>query len=242
MKRFLISTAAVALMTTTGLAADLPVFEPPPEMVAPTPIVSNWSGFYIGLHGGYGWADLNDDDSDDDLFDDADLEGAVIGGQVGVNVQWNSFVLGVEGDASWSGIDNEDLFDDIDLPEEFEVGYEYLASVRGRLGLAFDRFMVYGTGGVAFTEFDGVDIVQPVVGGPVFLDDDDDDTEIGWVAGGGGEVLVTDNVSVGVEYLHYEFDDVFDDEGDASDFDSDVDVIRGRVNVKFNSFLGGLGG
>ena len=45
------------------------------------------------------------------VFSNADVEGAVIGGQVGVNWQWNYVVVGAEGDASWSGIDDEDLFE-----------------------------------------------------------------------------------------------------------------------------------
>jgi len=74
-----------------------------------------------------------------------------------------------------------------------------------RGGFAFGRFLVYGTGGAAFQDFN----------------------DVGWVAGGGGEYALTDNVSVGVEYLHYDFG------GDESD------VVRGRVNVKFNSMFGG---
>ena len=225
MTRLLISTAALALMSSAGLAADLPVYEPPPAMIAPTPMASNWSGFYVGLHGGYGWANLDDDDTGFGVdFDDADLEGAVIGGQVGVNWQWNMFVLGVEGDASWSGIDADDDFDG-DF-EDDSPGFDWLASARGRVGLAFDRFMVYGTGGAAFTEFDHDGLGTS------------DDTQVGWVAGGGGEFLVTDNVTLGVEYLHYEFDDTFDTLAGA-EVNSDVDVIRGRVNVKFGSLFGG---
>jgi outer membrane immunogenic protein len=227
MKCFLISSAALALMSSAAFAADLPVYEAPPEMVAPTPVVSNWSGFYVGLHGGYGWADLDDDDDGVD-FGDADLEGAVIGGQIGVNWQWNMFVLGVEGDASWSGINDEDDFDPADGDVE-TIGYDWLASVRGRLGLGWDRFLVYGTGGVGFADFDD-DGIDP---------DGDDDVDIGWVAGGGAEFLVTDNVSVGAEYLHYEFDETFDDDALGDAFDTSVDVIRGRVNVKFNSLFGG---
>ena len=254
MQRFLISTAAVALMCSTGLAADLPVYEPPPEMVAPTPMASNWSGFYIGVHGGYGWADIEGDDAfdfdidgDDDFFGDSDLEGPVIGGQIGVNWQWNSFVVGAEADGSWSGIDNDDdTFggDPGDIGLNGEV--DWLASARLRAGLGWDRFMIYGTGGVAFAEF-STDIED---GAGLFNGDDDGEVEVGWVAGGGVEFLATQNVSVGLEYLHYEFDDI--DSPDfvvaipgaaaipvATEVDSDIDVVRGRVNVKFNSLFGG---
>jgi outer membrane immunogenic protein len=216
MKRFLGLAAAFAMVSGTAIAADIPVYEEPPPV---TPYIPTWSGFYAGLHGGYGWGDgiicpaailgidLNGDGicecpEDGPFVVSGDDEGAVIGGQIGVNWQMNMFVLGAEGDASWVGFDDD--------------GLEWLASIRGRTGVGFDRFLIYGTGGAAFGGFDDL-------GG-------DDDLEVGWVGGGGGEFLLTEHVSLGAEYLHYEFDP--DDPGDFS-----VDVIRGRVNFKF----GGLG-
>jgi outer membrane immunogenic protein len=179
MFRLAISASAIALLAGTAAAADLPppMEAAPAPMYSPTPIAYNWSGFYIGAHGGWGFGDGD--------FDD----GAVIGGQIGMNWQWNSFVLGVEGDGSWADLGDADS----------------LESIRGRAGFAFDRFLVYGTGGAAFQDFD----------------------DLGWVAGVGAEYAVTDALSVGVEYLHYDFDN------------ADADVIRGRVNVKFNSLFGG---
>ena len=80
------------------MAADLPIMSPPPApMLSTTPIAYNWSGFYIGAHGGWGFGD--------GAFDD----GFVVGGQLGVNWQFNNFVLGVEGDGSfvdWGATDS----------------------------------------------------------------------------------------------------------------------------------------
>ena len=180
MHRFLISAAAIALLSSTAIAADLPIYEPPP-VVETAPVAMNWSGFYIGAHGGWGW-----DEDDDDGF--------IVGGQIGANWQMDIFVLGIEGDGSY--------FDDDDG--------EGLASARLRAGLAFDRFLIYGTGGAGF----------------IF---EEDDEEVGWTAGGGGEFLLTDNVTLGAEYLHYDFDDG----------DEQVDVVRGRLNFKFGGLFGG---
>lgn len=175
MLRFALSASALALMSSIALAADLPTYEPAPApMMSPTPIAQNWTGFYIGAHGGYGFGDGGLDD------------GAVIGGQIGVNWQWNSFVLGAEGDGSW-----------VDFGAVDAVG-----SVRLRGGLAFDRFLVYGTGGAAFEDFG----------------------DVGWVAGGGAEYLLTQNIAVGAEVLHYELDT------------GDTNVVRGRVSFKFGGF------
>ena len=88
-------------------------------MLSTTPIAYNWSGFYIGAHGGWGFGD--------GAFED----GFVVGGQLGVNWQFNSFVLGVEGDGSF-----------VDWGETDAVG-----TVRLRGGFALDRFLPYGTGG-----------------------------------------------------------------------------------------------
>lgn len=157
MLRFVASASALALLTGFAAAADLPppMAPPPAPMLSPTPIAFNWSGFYFGGHGGYGFGS------------GAFTDGAVIGGQVGVNVQFNNFVLGAEGDGSW-----------VDWGANNAVG---TARLRG--GLAFDRFLAYGTGGVAFRDFNNV----------------------GWVAGAGLEYAVVDNWTVGVEYLHYDF-------------------------------------
>lgn len=178
MLRLAATASALALMSGVAAAADLPTFSPPPApMLSTTPIAYNWSGFYIGAHGGWGFG------TDD--FDD----GAVIGGHIGMNWQFNNFVLGVEGDGSWADFGAADSVE----------------SIRLRGGLAFDRFLVYGTGGGGFADFD----------------------DVGWVAGVGGEYALTDYLSVGVEYLHY-------------DFGSDgSDVIRGRLTAKFSSLFGG---
>ena len=158
MLRLLVSTSAAALLSGAALAADLPIMSPPPApMLSTTPIAYNWSGFYIGAHGGWGFGE--------DAFDD----GFVVGGQIGINWQFNNFVAGIEGDGSFTDFSNVDSVE----------------TIRGRVGLAFDRFLVYGTGGAAFEDFD----------------------DLGWVGGGGVEYAFTDFISGGVEFLHYDFDD-----------------------------------
>jgi outer membrane immunogenic protein len=179
MLRIAVSTSAVLLLSGMASAADIPIVNPAPApMVSPIPIAYNWSGFYIGAHGGFGWADI----------DGSDEDGPVIGGQIGVNWQFDGFVLGAEADAGWADLDDVDS----------------LASARLRAGVALDRVLFYVTGGAGFEDFD----------------------EVGWVLGGGAELALTDNVSAGAEYLHYDFDD------------DDADVIRGRLNFKFGGLAG----
>lgn len=189
-------------LATTGLAAAYPAQaadiyrrEPPPPVVeAPREYIPaiGWTGFYIGGNIGANWPS----DDLELLDDDAKLIG---GGHVGFNWQSPSnWVFGVEGDANFS--------DDFD----------YLASVRGRLGYAFGRTLVYGTGGAAFAGFND------------FIDD-----ETGWVAGGGFETKVRDNMSLGVEALYYNFDEAsigpIDDATEAL-------TVRGRLTFHMNSW------
>ena len=220
MKRLLIAGASVLALSSAAFAADLPPVEPMMPVEAPF----SWTGFYVGIHGGGAWGDADGDDGVED-FDFGDIEGFVIGAQAGYLWQADWFVFGIEADGSFA--DLEDTFDGVD--GEFTLEGDYLASVRGRLGFAFDRFMVYGTGGAAFT---GLDLSLDAGGG-------DDVNYMGWVAGGGIEYAITDNVSIGVEYLHYDFgDEIFEDDAfDPIETDFNVDVIRGRLNVKFDSLF-----
>lgn len=106
-----IITAALALLGSASIAsaADLPVKAP---MVAPTPM-NDWSGFYVGIHGGYGWNGTNDWEAEGTLIGTNNLtggsnwdamKGGLAGGQIGYNWQMNRWVFGVQGDGSWADI------------------------------------------------------------------------------------------------------------------------------------------
>jgi len=122
-----------AFAASSAMAADLarPVYK-----AAPAPLF-NWTGFYVGGHGGYGWAD------------DANLspKGWFGGGQVGYNWQYApNWVFGVEADISGSDISETNLAGAPLVSSKIN----YFGTARGRLGYTVDRVMVYGTGGLAF--------------------------------------------------------------------------------------------
>lgn len=229
LKVLLGGAAAVALFATVGgkaMAADY----------TPAPVVQgySWTGFYIGGHAGYGEATFEgtfDGAAPVQHFDDLDLNGFVGGGHAGYNWQLDGFgglgtglVLGIEGDVSfvdWDDSENNCCSDSID------GDVDLLASIRGRLGIAFDRVLVYGTGGVAFTD-------ASFEAHGTFFDDSDDFNDVGGVVGGGVEYAVWDNVSVGAEGLFYFFDD---DQG-AATFD-EAWVVRGRVSIQLGDLFGG---
>jgi outer membrane immunogenic protein len=216
MRKIVLAGAVLAALTPAAYAADMPA-PAPIETVAPEPAFS-WSGFYIGAHGGWSWGETDPEG----VLDIGDAEGFVVGGQLGYNWQWDSWVLGLEGDGSFTDADDDDGFD-------AAIEQNFLASIRGRVGFAADRFLIYGTGGAAFTGLE-VDFV---------LGDDDEADYFGWVAGGGIEYAITDNVTLGVEYLHYEFGDEEISDGvlPPGDIGLSNDVVRGRLNVKFGSLF-----
>lgn len=176
-----------------------------------------WTGFYAGIHAGSTFNDELELTLDIDDIGSASAEGEVdeafIGGvHVGYNWQSSNIVYGVEGSLSF--LDDDDLTD-------------YLGSIRGRLGVAFDKTLVYATGGVAFLGYED-DLADAL----------EDDPAIGFVVGAGVEHKLTNNISIGLEGLYYDVSTEFDtDEFDGVDLDLDRNLwtIQARLNYHFNS-------
>jgi outer membrane immunogenic protein len=84
-------------------------------------------------------------------------------------------------------------------------------SIRGKLGIAWDRFMIYGTGGVAFGGFNtNFQLAAPngTVVPPFFASDSFSTTRVGWTAGGGAQYAITPNWWVFAEYRYSNFGDI----------------------------------
>jgi len=184
--------SALALIASGGARAADVVQEPPVEIP-----VFTWTGFYVGVQGGYAWTNI---DVDPGGFGIDDLNGGMFGGYVGYNWQSGPWVIGAEGD--FNGVWN-DQTSFVAGPPAFttEIGTDWLASIRARAGYAFDRTLVFATGGVAFTKA-SEDLT--FVGGPAFSGDD---TFTGWTIGGGVEYAFTDNWIGRAEYRFYDFND-----------------------------------
>jgi outer membrane immunogenic protein len=232
MKRMLLGSAAAAAMFcalgTATRAAD---------MVA-EPVTTDWSGFYIGGHLGYGWANMSGcfecGDADSELeAEDLDLEGIVGGLHAGYNVQMDSIVLGIEADVSFADMSDSEGVPDPDESEEQSADVDLLASVRARLGIALDDVLVYATAGIAIPDAEWA-VSTSANSGDVEFDD------IGGVAGGGVEFAMTESIRLRAEGLYYFFDDDESIEdltgantGESIEFE-DVFVVRGGVSFYFN--------
>lgn len=145
----------------------------------------NWDGYYFGGHFGVGG--FNIFDVSNDVGDVIDPIGAVGGLQLGRNWQYENIVWGIEGDFSVSGANGR--------TSEHVASAHALASVRGRLGLALDPVLVYGTAGLG------------VVLGRTYTSSGEEPTNdhrtVTPVVGGGVEYAINHNLTVRGEALAY---------------------------------------
>ena len=221
----LASTVAILASVGGAWAADPVVYEQAPE--AEVIAGYSWTGAYIGIQGGYGWAELSDDgdtfleDDLDDGDDSLDLDGGFAGVYAGYNYQWNSIVVGIEGDINKAWINEEFDF----AGDDAEVELEWFGSVRGRVGYAWDRTLFFGTAGVAFAH------VEYELGD---LDFDDEEDFVGWTAGLGVEHAFTDNLLARAEYRYYDFgSEEFGDDDVSGDLDLDMHTVSVGLAYKF---------
>ncbi len=219
MKRTLLAAAAIsAFAVTSASAADLMAIEPSAQVVS-SASAYDWNGFYAGANIGYGWGEIEIAGAPDTN----DIDGMLGGVQAGYNYDLGGFVLGVEGDIQLSDVSFSQTVTGTTVDETIQ----YFGTVRARAGVAFDRFMPYVTGGLAF-------------GGGKFeasgaLVGDDEQNHFGWTIGAGLEYAVADNISVKGEYLYTDLGDETYDLGAAgtADVSARFSTVRAGVNFQF---------
>lgn len=203
MKKILLASAALAALSTASLAADLPSRKGPPIAPMYVPAFS-WTGFYVGIQGGYTFGRSSGTISQPIgtplIGYGYDLNGGMIGGHVGYNYQFSpNFVAGLEGDLEWA--DLKDSTTSVALNAFHRTKIDWQGSIRGRLGVAFDRLMIYATGGVAFAD------IKRTAGTlvPAATLVTNDETAVGWTLGAGAEYAFTNNITGRVEYRYTDY-------------------------------------
>ena len=199
----LAGVSSVALVFAAD-AADLQVKAPAPALP-----ISNWQGFYIGVHGGAGRLNASQHHFGEDgiCFEASscvlNASGGVFGAQAGYNWQSRYTVYGIEGDWSWTNFDNTQTLNALVTPAVIRSRVSWLGSVRGRMGLAIEDTMIYVTGGLAFGG-----TRSGWAGGygsaSTVCCDVQSGTRVGWVAGVGAEHMLTKNWTVRAEGLYYD--------------------------------------
>jgi outer membrane immunogenic protein len=233
MKRFILSACAgliAATVASPSFAADLlrPTYQAPPYKApnySPDYSVApfSWTGFYIGINGGYGFG-KSEWSSGPFSSGDFDLSGGLVGGTLGYNLQTGVWVWGLEGDFDASWIKGSTTVAGCYGCETQNV---WLATARGRIGYAWDRWLPYITGGAAFGS---IKMTPPAP------DTYTSKTKFGWTVGAGVEYAFLDAWSAKLEYLYVDLGKASC--GSAScvggvDVKFNTSIVRAGVNYRF---------
>jgi outer membrane immunogenic protein len=217
MKRILLATVALtAFAASNAIAADIPARMPTkaPAYVA----MYNWTGGYIGVNAGVGFTDSLSGNND---------TGFIGGAQIGYNWQGvgSPWVFGIEADFQGSTQGASATVGGVTASADLN----YFGTVRGRIGYAWDRVMLYATGGLAYQNVE-LSVTVPGVG--TF---NGDNTEFGWTLGGGLEWALWDRWTMKAEYLYIRTDDHTVTVPAFGTFGGDVEnhVIRAGINYRF---------
>ena len=220
MRKTFFAHAAAFAVTIAGpaLAADLP-------LKSEVPIVPqfSWTSCYVGGHvgGGKGSKDMTDPVFlvEENLIAPGTTTGvttvnttptgAVIGGEIGCDYQFSSnVVIGIEGTASGTTMRGSQIVSLHDSPPDValvQANNDFLASVTGRIGYAFDTVLLYGRGGFAVAGDKYNVSGGSVAGNGTPFNFQGLDNRYGWVAGGGVDWAFSRHWSMNVEYDYYRF-------------------------------------
>jgi outer membrane immunogenic protein len=221
MKRIVLIAAAATLAGSSALAADL-------AFKAPAPVYYNWSGCYVGANGGGAWNSMNFTIGNNDpaFFGPAFASGAtpgtygesahggIAGAQAGCNWQptGSAYVIGLEGDADWANLKNTQTIN-TNVATGPAAGtasgtasdtMQSIATIRGRVGYAFDHLLLYATGGLALGNTNYYySYSTTALGGQNYLNSYSA-ARVGGTAGVGAEYAFTSIISAKIEGLWYD--------------------------------------
>jgi high affinity Mn2+ porin len=196
-------TVAIAvglvMLPAAGRAADLPLKAPAQRALY------DWTGLYIGAHVGFTYGASTATLTDPTVATEHNVFDGMTGGvQAGYNYRLNSgLLLGVEGDISFPNYlpSNHVVSLAATALSSAEERWDYVASLRARLGYATGDWLFYATGGLAFA---GERFLSTPAGD---VEDRRLHTRLGWAAGAGAEYAFAPHWTARVEYLYRKFDD-----------------------------------
>jgi outer membrane immunogenic protein len=204
MKQYLLAST-MCVLPFAASAADMAVKSP----YTPQPVPFTWTGFYVGASAGLisqntTGTDLGDGSSGTSngmLFSAGDTYGvAGTGGLFGLNAGYNyqtgAWVFGLEADIALSTVKNAYYFDP-SPPDYVSSQLNSLGTVRGRIGYAFDRALLYATGGLAYGN-----VKNGASDGDPDLTVSTSGWRTGWTGGAGLEYAVTNHWTVRAEWLY----------------------------------------
>jgi outer membrane immunogenic protein len=258
MEKLLLAGAVLAvLIPSRAIAADAAARV---DRAVAAPVFS-WTGFYIGANAGYAWSKADvvttifptpvpANEAAVAAADSPSLTGNGFtgGGQAGFNYQTGVFVWGIEADINYFRTTGSQVTTALFpaggglFTTNNSFSTNWMATVRPRLGVAFDRALFYATGGWAVTNASYNTVFTSVAGN--FEGATVSTTRSGWTVGGGWEYAFLGNLSAKIEYLYMDFghlsataSSLFLGVPDGLTFTHDVhlrsNVVRVGLNYKF---------
>ncbi len=218
MRQYLVLTAVLGL-GTVGIAASPALAQGPGGY---------WTGSYIGVQGGYGTATAAFTAPGEAVpFGTLDLSGWLGGVRGGLDWQQGNIVFGLVGDVNIADI-NANVVNFGGFGSDVQATIDRAGSFRGRLGFASNNFLFYGTAGL------GVAHVNATVSNLAPADTGSDtasNTHVGWTAGLGVEMAVSNNITIGAEWLYSDY-------GSRNyHFDDGAGTLDASTGLKSNAFL-----
>ena len=186
-----LGAAAAALMSCSSAFGQDAVFD--------------WSGFYAGAHAGGLSGDVSVTNDSPGVAPgpfDYSVDGGFGGGTLGYNWQAGNIVFGIEGDLGYLDPSGSGIILSTDPAhhQDLTLGSGVYGDLTGRVGLSFDRTLLYAKGGGAFFAGEALQATTRPEYAPTGTD-----TFTGWTLGVGVEHAILDNVSIKAEYQHFDF-------------------------------------
>jgi outer membrane immunogenic protein len=230
MKKLVLAASILAASTASAFAADLaarPYTKAPPVVAA----MYDWSGFYIGMNGGWGQSSTRYDWANFLVRSD-NASGGTVGGQIGYNWQAGSWVFGLEAQGNWADL-TRSYVDPFDPRWSVGTTVDALGLFTGRVGYAANNVLFYVKGGAAvannsyWAALNNVDFINV------------SNTRWGASVGAGLEWGFTPNWSFGIEYNHLFLGDTTYNWTNANwrytsvGIRQDIDLVTARINYRF---------
>ncbi len=219
MKRIL-TAAVLAALAMPALAADIPTRKSAPAPIAPAyvPPAFSWTGFYVGVNGGYDYGSFRS--GGNARF--GHPSGGALGVQAGYNAQIGQYVIGLENNVDWTNARSTHGF----------AGNNYSARVSatdtffGRAGVSLDRALIFGEAGYAGAEVKGANNTLGL---------SNKSWRSGVGVGGGIEYAFTNNISARADYVYSYLGKktYFGGTPAAVNTGLDLSQVRGGLNYKF---------
>lgn len=206
----------------------------------------NWSGFYVGAHAGYGSADAKATDVlapiggfftpvGNGFAFDFDSDSVVGGAQVGAQHQFGRWVLGAEVSYTAADFDKRIVSPYFPASDTERMSIGPIVTVTGKLGYAFDQWMLYAKGGYAGgdVEFKANDAISPA-------SYTQSSWHNGYTVGAGLEYALSKQITLGVDYNYIDLGDKTESGTrtgivgfERYKLESDIQTVGARINFYF---------